>query len=191
MAAMKHGGSGPLRDFFRKLAERTFRDLGLFDEQIVSYLASMLAQFAHADGLYRVRSASGKPVDTVVEMLAERPPDPGRGDPLMHQRAMRQYVGDYALFMSGLFRTHIERRGILDLYLKAGRQCYWKVSELDLALYRTGFLMFQELSKKFEYYSGALDYMRKAHFAPSPKADPFADFLRQVDRWVRVGISSN
>jgi hypothetical protein len=93
--------------------------------------------------------------------------------------------------MSGLFRRHVEQRGVLGLYLEQGRDSYRKVSELDVLLCNTGFLLFEELSKKFEYYSGALDYMRKTRFAPSPGHDPFKDFLERVERWVRIGMSSN
>ena len=180
-----------LRQFFHRLAERAFSELGLFDADIVDYLAGVLAEFAHADRLYRLRTDTGAGIDNVVEMLNPAVPSDPRAAPLMRQREMRKYVGDYTLFMSGLFRRHVESRGSLELYLRTGQQCYWKVSELDLALYQTGFLMFQELSNKFEYYSGALDYMSKTHFAPAPGQDPFGSFLKQVDRWVRVGLSSN
>jgi len=188
---MKARNLASLHRFFRRLAEHTLAELGLFDAQIVDYLAGVLAEFAHTDRLYRLRSATGYRLDTVTEILATWRADDPRANPLLRQRAIRQYVGDYTLFMSGLFRSHVERRGALELYLQTGSESYWRVSELDLALYRTGFLMFQELSKKFEYYSGALDYMRKAHFATSPGHDPFAHFLKQVENLVRVGISSN
>jgi hypothetical protein len=183
--------SPSLRDFFHQLAERSFGELGLFDADIVNYVASMLAEFAHSDSLYRLQTVAGGRLDNIVEMLNPAVPDDSLPAPLMRQREMRKYVGDYALFMSGLFRQHVEQRGTLDLYLRTGQQCYRKVSELDLALYRTRFLMFEQLSKKFEHYSGALDYMSKSHFAPPPGHDPFADFLKKVDRWVRVGLSSN
>jgi hypothetical protein len=181
----------PLRGFFHRLAQRTFGELGLFDAQIVDYLAGVLAEFAHADRLYPLRSATGARLDTIAEILTNWHAQCSRADPLLHQRALRQYVGDYTLFMSGLFRTHVERRGALDLYLQTGSDSYRKVSEFDVALYRTGFLMFQELSEKFEYYSGALDYMRKIYFSPPPGHDPFAHFLKQIEHWVRVGISTN
>lgn len=177
----------PLQKFFYRLTERTLSELGLFDSDIANYLAGVLSDFAHADKLYSLKSENGGRVDRITDMLTQWPDETA----LLTQRAMRRYVGDYALFMSGLFRTHVEQRGSLDLYLKTGRMSYQKVSELDLALYRTGFLMFQELSNKFEYYSGALDYMRKAHFALAPKESPVAGFLKRVEHLVRSGLSSN
>ena len=93
--------------------------------------------------------------------------------------------------MSGIFRSYVDGKGVLNYYIKEGSRSYWTVSELDLSLYRTGFILFQELSKKFEYYSGALDYTRKAYFAPEPGEDPFAGFLRQVEGWMKVNITPN
>jgi hypothetical protein len=188
---MEDQDTASLRKFFLRLARRAFGELGIFNAEIVDYVANVLAEFAHADSLYRLRSAAGQPLDRVVEMLPTCQAEESRAHPLLHQRTMRKYVGDYTLFMSGLFRKHVEHRGVLDFYLKEGRRSYRKVSELDLALYRTGFLVFQDLSEKFECYSGALDYMRKAHFASPPGRDPFADFLTQIDQWTRLGISSN
>jgi len=188
---MKDRNVAPLRTFFRRLAQRTFDELGLFDPQIVDYLSGVLAEFSHADRLYPLRSATGSRLDTLADILVTWQAQDSRADPLLHQRALHQYLGDYTLFMSGLLRAHVERRGALDLYLQTGSDSYRKVSEFDVALYRTGLLLFQELSKKFEHYSGALDYMRNGYFAPIPGNDPFADFLKQIDHWVKVGISAN
>jgi hypothetical protein len=93
--------------------------------------------------------------------------------------------------MSGIFRQHVEGKGSLDYYLQEGSRSYWTVSELDLSLYRTGYFLFQELASKFEYYSGALDYVRKACFATAPGEDPFAGFLRQIEGWIKVNLTEN
>ena len=160
------------------------------EQPIVAHVGEVLADFADADHLYRLRSVEGRRIDSVVTMMLELPAAAPRTQ-IERERDLRRYIGDYALFMSGIFRSHAERGGYLDYYIETGRQSYWTVSELDVALYRTGFTLFQELSRKFEFYSGALDYVRKAYFAPAPGADPFGEFLRQVDGWVRTGISSN
>ena len=130
-------------------------------------------------------------LESVVEVLSTSRRE-GAGDAgLLRERATRKYLGDYTLFMSGIFRAHVEKRGFLDYYLREGSRSYWTVSEMDLSLYRTGFILFQELSKKFEYYSGALDYMRKAYFAPAPGEDPFAGFVRQIEGWMNVNLTEN
>ena len=181
-----------LKSFFLQCAQRSFRELGLHDSAITDYIASVLSVFAHTDHLYRIQTPQGRRLDSVVEMLSASLTPATQGQrPIEREREFRKYVGDYTLFMSGLFRTHIEQHGVLEYYFTEGRRSYWKVSELDVARYHTGFLMFQELSKNFEYYSGALDYMRKAYFAPSPGEDPFKQFLRNVEGWMKTKLSHN
>lgn len=181
-----------LKSFFLQCAQQSFHELGLTDRPIIEYVATVLTTFAHSDQLYRIQAPNGRRRDSVVEMLSTwLTPNSGTQPTVQREREFRKYVGDYTLFMSGLFRTHIEQHGVLDYYLQEGRRSYWKVSELDLALYHTGFFLFQELSKNFEHYSGALDYMCKAHFAPAPGEDPFGQFLRKVEGWMKTNLSDN
>jgi hypothetical protein len=180
-----------LQSFFLNLTRQSFGQLGINDPPVVEYVAHVLTVFARSDSLYQIRSRAGKKLDSVVEILSEIQPAKVQQSTLLRERALRKYLGDYTLFMSGIFRSYIEGSGALDYYLTEGRRSYWTVSELDLSLYRTGFLLFQELSKKFEYYSGALDYMRKAYFVPAPGEDPFAGFVKQIEGWMKVNLVEN
>ena len=181
-----------LQGFFLNMTQRCFGELGIRDAEVTGYVADVLTEFARSDRLYRVRSRRNQRLDSVVEMLVEDDATVSRENPLMQERRMRKYRGDYTLFMSGIFRSYVERGGYLDYYLQEGSRSYQKVSEVDLSLYRTGFLLFQELSEKFEYLSGALDYMHKAYFAASPKKDdPFSGFLKQIEGWMKVNVTDN
>jgi hypothetical protein len=181
-----------LESFFLQCARKSFWDLGLHDTAVIEYVSKVLTAFAHTDQLYRLRTTDGRRIDSVVEILSAHieatfPQQPQ----VQKERELRRYVGDYTLFMSGLFRSYIEKTGVLEYYLQEGRRSYWKVSEFDLALYQTGFLLFQELSNNFEHYSGALDYMRKSCFSLNPGENPFGQFLRQVEGWIKIGVSRN
>ena len=186
-----------LQGFFLDMTQRCFSELGIRDTEVTGYVADVLAEFARSDRLYRVRSRRNQKLDSVVQMLAAEEEMAAEEETLsgentlMRERRLRKYLGDYTLFMSGFFRSHVESGGYLNYYLKEGSRSYWKVSEVDLSLYRTGFLLFQELSEKFEYFSGALDYMHKAYFAASPKEDPFSGFLKQIEGWVKVNVTDN
>jgi hypothetical protein len=180
-----------LHGFFLNVVRQSFWQLGINDATVARYVADLLTDFARTDNLYQIRSRAGRKTDSIVEMLARKPEEPADEGDLLKERTLRKYVGDYALFMSGIFRSYVERGGFLQYYIQEGSRSYWTVSELDLSLYRTGFILFQELSKKFEYYSGALDYTRKAYFAAEPGEDPFAGFLRQVEGWMKVNITEN
>ena len=187
----KDVSTAKLDKFFLGLTRQSFRELGIHDATVARYVADVLTDFARSDSLFRLRSKAGKKLNSVVEIMAGTRAEGERKSGLLREREARKYLGDYTLFMSGIFRAHVEKKGFLDYYLQEGSRFYWTVSELDLSLYRTGFILFQELSKKFEYYSGALDYMRKAYFTPDPGEDPFAGFWRKMDGWVKLNLVEN
>ena len=191
MFTEKRAPDNRLHGFFLNLVRQSFWQLGMNDATVSRYVADVLTEFARADNLYKIRGRAGRKVDSVIEMFSRKPSVTADESGLLRERSLRKYVGDYALFMSGIFRSYVEGKGFLEYYLEEGSRSYWTVSELDLSLYRTGYFLFQELSKKFEYYSGALDYIRKANFAAEPGEDPFAGFLRQVEGWMRVNLTEN
>ncbi len=179
-----------LKPFFLGLIQQSFDQLHMRDNEIADYVATLLAEFAHSDKWLMLRDAQGTKLHSVVEMLVSST-GPDTQARAMGERAVRKYVGDYTLFMSGLFRTFVHKRGFLDYYLQEGKRSYEAVSKLDVSLYRPGFLLFEELSKGFETYSGALDYMSKCYFVPAAGSNPFAGVLRQLESMVRNGLSSN
>lgn len=183
--------SAKLHEFFLSTTQRTFDELGVGDEAVVGYIAAVLTDFARSDRLYALRNRRGRAITGVGEIrrAANRFADDHAN--ALRARALQKYVGDYALFMTGLFRTHVESRGALGYYFEEGQRSYRAVSELDLSRFRTGFLFFEQLAKNFEDYSGALDYMRKAYFTPQPGQSPFAEFLQRVEGWITCGLSDN
>jgi hypothetical protein len=180
-----------LNEFFLAMTRTSFGQLGLGDRQVVDYVASVLTDFSAAERWLALRDTQGRRLTSVVEMLASQMGAPQTRARVLGERELRKYVGDYTLFMSGLFRTFVERGGYLDYYMEEGKRSYQTVSELDVALYRPGFLMFEELSRSFENYSGALDYMRKCFFKPAPSQDPFAGFAEKIEGWVRLRLTPN
>jgi hypothetical protein len=191
VAMQNKASDNRLHDFFLKVVRQSFWQLGIYDATVAGYVADVLVEFARADNLYKFRGRAGRKVDSVVDMLAHHSLTHADETDVLKERSLRKYVGDYALFMSGIFRKYVEGIGSLDYYIREGSRSYWTVSELDLSLYRTGYFLYQELSKKFEYYSGALDYTRKAYFAAAPGEDPFAGFARQVEGWMKSNLTEN
>src|SRR5262249_2594985 len=98
---------GALLAFFLPLTRRTCEELAMGDATVSASLADALAEFARSDRLYRIRTASGRRLTSVVEMLTSTRTLPGREG----ERAFQRYLGDYTLFMSGLFRPFVERDG--------------------------------------------------------------------------------
>jgi hypothetical protein len=183
--------SARLHDFFVRTTQRSFDEFGIGDEAVVGYVAAVLTEFARSDRLYALRTRRGRAIDGVGDMRRATGRITDDRSNVLRARAAQKYVGDYTLFMSGLFRARVESHGALGYYFEEGQRSYRAVSELDLNLFRTGYLFFEQLAKNFEDYSGALDYMRKAYFAPQPGQSPFAEFLRQVEGWITSGLSDN
>ena len=119
-------------------------------------------------------------------MLGLAPPAQGREG----ERAFHRYVGDFALFMSGLFRPFVERGGFLGYYLAEGAHAYARVAALSEGIARGDRLLYGELATRFEHYAGALDYLRKVRFPGLAGADPVKAFLGEI-QGVLAGLSRN
>ena len=151
------GRSYPLRKLFEGLVDRRlYRDAQLHDAQVVTYIADLLTDFTDARSLYRIRNARGKRLEDVGEMLIESNPLL-EGRSFEYERVVRKHIGDYTLFLAGLFPEYLAslpRRGLrLDAivdYIKAGRESYRVVSAFDQFEYRNEAPMFRRLSESFE-----------------------------------------
>jgi len=156
---------------FRLLAELTYRNftanLGWPDTEVIGYLTEVLADFVHVDRLYRIRDARGRRVEEVAEMLAE-----GdlmhRADSLERERTVHKHIGDYTLFLSGLFPEYVAslpRRGLrLDAfvdYIKAGKESYRVVSCFDQFEFRDEAPLFRRLAESFELCVFGLNLVKR------------------------------
>ena len=143
----------PLRRLFADLVAK-----GLpADHEIATYVANLLIDFVHADHLYRIRNSRGKRLEEVGEMLVE-------SNPLLdarsfeREREVRKHIGDYTLFLTGMFPEYVAtlpRRGLrLDSmidYVKAGKESYQIVGAFDQFEYRQVAPLFRRLAEHFEY----------------------------------------
>ena len=116
---------------FRLLTERNLAGkLGYEDPDVIGHLTDLLTDFTHIDNVYKIRSVTGQRVGEVAELLLE-------GD-LLHraasidrEREVHKHIGDYTLFMAGLFpealkrfrnrRVQLSRDALID-YVKTGKR---------------------------------------------------------------------
>ncbi len=160
---MPIGRDHPLRRLFGELVRRHFQD----DAGIAEYISGILVDFVYVDHLYRIRNARGKRLEEVGEMLIE-------SNPLLEarsfdrERAVRKHIGDYTLFLAGLFPEYVAslpRRGLrLDSmidYVKAGKESYRIVSFFDQFEYRTEAPLFRRLSDSFEFRVYGLNLVKQ------------------------------
>lgn len=151
-------GSRPLRDFFEGLLWRRFVEQVHLDEpSVTQYVSDMLVSFTPIDNLYGIRNVRGQRLEEVGEMLIESNPLL-RATSFDREREVRKHVGDYTLFITGLFpervaKTSRARRPQLDAFtdfVLAGKESYSIVSSFDQFEYRDEAPLFRRLSENFE-----------------------------------------
>jgi hypothetical protein len=158
-----------LHRFFERALRATFRDLAVHDDLAAAYLADLLTRFARTENLYP-RGAALPRLETVVDMMLEIGAAWQASSPLFapeREVTVRRHLGDYTLFMTGIFRERVERTAGSRYYIHAGTRAYRFVAERartdgEQAPYR-------RLADGFEAYAHALDYARRVHFFDHPR----------------------
>ncbi len=159
-----------LRNFFERAIRASFRDLTLQDEPAASYLADLLTRFARTEQLYPAGVALPR-LETVVDMMLEVQAawrDGGAHFRPEYEVTVRRHIGDYTLFMTGVFRERVERVASTGFYIAQGKRAYQFVSEHGRASAAVGGPPFRRLAERFESFAGALDYARRVHFPDGP-----------------------
>jgi hypothetical protein len=158
-----------LRDLFGELVWRHFfTDAGLNEPQIASYVSDLLVEFIDIEKVYRLRDTSGRRLNDVGEMLIESNPllDATSFD---RERAVRKHVGDYTLFMTGLFPENVAQvrtsrrlrpQALVD-FIEAGKESYAIVACFDQGEYRDEVPLFRMLSEQFELCMFGLNMVRR------------------------------
>jgi hypothetical protein len=159
-----------LQSFFDRAVRASFHDLALHDEPAASYLADLLTRFARTENLY-ARGLTLPRLETVVDMLLEIQAvwhEEAASFRPEHEVTVRRHIGDYTLFMIGVFRERVERIASTGYYISQGKRAYHFVSEHARARAGVGTPPYRRLAERFECYAGALDYARRVHFPEGP-----------------------
>jgi hypothetical protein len=178
-----------LREIFSGLVWRHFfADVHLEEPELATYVSELLTEFVRAEALYRIRNASGQRLEDIGEMLLE-------SDPLLQassfdrEREVRKHVGDYVLFMTGLFPENVSRLrrpkqvnlgGFLDL-VKVGKESYAIVSSFDQFEYRDEAPLFRRLSENFELCICGLNLVKHDLDERQRKRQRPIDWLASID----------
>lgn len=162
-----------LRRFFNGAIRASFQDLALRDDPVAPYLTDLLTRFARTDQLYP-RGLTTPRLETVVDLLLEVQAVWQEASPYFQPErevTVRRHIGDYTLFMTGLFRECVERTASTRYYIAQGKRAYHFVSEHDRASAGGG-APYRRLAERFESYAGVLEYARRVHFRDHP-SHPF------------------
>jgi hypothetical protein len=150
--------SHSLRKLFEGLVERYYEHgVGLHEPALHRYVAAMLTDFCRTEQLYKLRNATGRPLQDVGEMLLEADPVYGPAPSFEREREVRKHIGDYTLFFTGMFPESLNRwrlrrqrlEGFID-FMKAGKESYAIVGQFDQFEYAQVAPLFKLLASEFE-----------------------------------------
>lgn len=159
----------PLRKLFRKALNLGLSYNPSRKTEVIDYIEEqILCEFIHVDNLYKIRDATGRSLEDIADMLCE-------GDVLLNARSfsrefqVHKHIGDYTLFMLGMFPESLSRRrgkefilgkliipdaSLAEHYMIQGSRSYQIASEF------TDKELFSELSSNFLFYINIIDFVR-------------------------------
>jgi len=159
----------PLRRLFKKALDFGLRFNPADRTEVADYIEDqILCEFIHIDSLYKIKDSAGRTLEDIADLLSE-------GDVLLNAQSfsrefqVHKHIGDYTLFMLGMFPEALSRRrgkefilgsliipgaNLSECYLLQGKKSYQIASEF---IYKELFL---ELSSNFLLYKNVLDLVR-------------------------------
>jgi hypothetical protein len=152
---------------FRTLTEMGFEHIDVHDRDLIRYVADLLVEFIHVDNLFRLRDQQGRRLEHLVDMLLDL-----RDQAPADEREARKHIGDYTLFIVGLYPESLTRRRRAvtpEYYIAQGKEAYLIVAEMDRT--KPTETLFRKLSDQFEYCVTALNRQKAV------LQDPFYQYL--------------
>jgi hypothetical protein len=148
----------PLEPFFQQAVRNSYEGkLGLNDPDVTAYVAHLLCEFSEAKNLYKIRDLRGRPIEELESMVAAADPVNGTASSFDAERSVRKYIGDYALFVGGMYPEAMipghRRRSphpSLPELIRTGKESYFIVSQFNLFEYELEAPLFARLSDWFE-----------------------------------------
>ncbi|BAV32976.1 hypothetical protein SCL_0654 [Sulfuricaulis limicola] len=156
-----------LYQFFRHQVSHGFHRHGITEPATVDYVSDILARFAQRRQFHALRDADGRPLEYLVDLLEAW--QQGEAASPAHGRFILRHLGEYTLFMSGIFRERLMVRGELNYYLAHGRSAYWRCADCELNPRQRQ--VYRHLHLDFGRISNTLDNMRREQFPLPPSAD--------------------
>ncbi len=152
--------------YFYVLVRHVFLRSEIKERAVADYVAEVLAEFARAERARCVVPGHPNPLDYFFEMLAALQTADDR-----MQFQIRAHIGNYSLFLSGVFpdriRFRAEKRGFPDLkyYESLGRSHYRAAGDHRLAQRFELANIFHTLSERFETTRLALNDISERVFS--------------------------
>ncbi len=139
----------------------------LQDNDILTYLADLLVNFTCIENLYHPAEGGRRHGEYLVDMLLQ-----ATEAEMPEKKACYKHVGDFSLFMLGMFPEYIARRRSAlpaNYYSDFGRIGYKTAGQLESDSWRVG--MYRKLVEEFESCVASLHWVREY------TTDPFYQYV--------------
>ena len=145
--------------YFYVLARHVLRDVGITDRKLCDYVASLLEAFSRASGLRAPHMTAETERQYVSDMLIALTRATAEQSFLL-----RAHVGNYSLFVSGIFHENAQRRSRrgapdLEFYEKIGRTNFQLVAGHSTARRCDLNDVYEELADRFHEVRVALNHL--------------------------------
>ncbi|MEP6991075.1 MAG: hypothetical protein ABJA80_09120 [bacterium] len=169
-AALLHsrqGACASLPLFVYVVVRHALRRLGEDDRTLADYATSLFVHFGVRDRAHRVGPADDQVYDTLASLAADLDDPDARRSFLV-----RTHLGNYALWLSGIYPDHIEyrrtRRGGPDLgyYEEMGRRGFRLAADHRLAAQHGLATLYATASERFDVLRAALNEVSDALLFP-------------------------
>ena len=168
---------------FYVLVRQALLEGGIDDETTSDYVASMLVSFGRARRAYRISDGDDNEFHYLTDMIAELRSADGR-----HRFLLSVHMGDFALWMSGLFPDYLEartrRKGAppISYFEELGATGYRGASE-SLEAGELGMdIVLRDVANQFSAVRTALNRISDRHFWPE-SGNPVGRLLREISRY--------
>ena len=165
---------------FYVLVRQALLEGGIDDRGTADYVASLIAAFGRARRAYRISAQDDSEFHYLVDIVSEMRTAGGR-----RQFLLRMHMGDFALWMSGLFPDYLEarsrRRGAppIAYFEELGAGGYRLASRSREAEELGMNTLLKGVADHFSGVRGALNRISDRHFWPQA-GDPVSRLLREV-----------
>jgi hypothetical protein len=168
---------------FYVLVRQALLEGGIDDENTSDYVASMLVSFGRAGRAYRISDGDDSEFHYLTDMIAELRSADGR-----QRFLLRVHMGDFALWMSGLFPDYLEartrRKGAppISYFEELGATGYRGASE-SLEAGELGMeTVLRRVADQFSAVRTALNRISDRHFWPEA-GHPVGRLLREISQY--------
>ena len=145
--------------YFYVLARHVLRQAGITDRKLCDYVASLLETFSRIGGMQAPHMASERGRQYISDMLIALTRATREQDFLL-----RAHVGNYSLFVSGIFHENTQRRSLrgapdLKFYEQIGRTNYQMLADHETARRCELNDVYEELADRFREVRLALNQL--------------------------------